>query len=109
MGRIECPKCRKQIDDSVRACPHCGFNKISSYLLQIEKNKKSKYIDYTSFHNNIPIKPNNTKNTPKCPTCGSTNIQKILGTKRWLSTGLFVLASSDVGKSMVCRNCGFKW
>lgn len=109
MGRIECPKCRKQIDDSVRACPHCGFNKISSYLLQIEKNKKSKYIDYTSFHNNIPIKPNNTKNTPKCPTCGSTNIQKILGTKRWLSTGLFGLASSDVGKSMVCRNCGFKW
>lgn len=48
-------------------------------------------------------------NTPKCPTCGSTNIQKISGTKRWLSTGLFGLASSDIGKSMVCRNCGFKF
>lgn len=48
-------------------------------------------------------------NTPKCPTCGSTNIQKISGTKRWLSTGLFGLASSDVGKSMVCRSCGYKW
>lgn len=48
-------------------------------------------------------------NTPKCPTCGSTNIQKISGTKRWLSAGLFGLASSDIGKSMVCKSCGFKW
>lgn len=48
-------------------------------------------------------------NTPKCPTCGSTNIQKISGTKRWLSAGLFGLASSDIGKSMVCRSCGCKW
>lgn len=40
---------------------------------------------------------------PHCPTCGSTNIQKILGTKRWFSTGLFGLASGDIGKSMVCK------
>lgn len=46
---------------------------------------------------------------PTCPTCGSTNIQKISGTKRWLSTGLFGLASSDVGKTMKCKNCGYKW
>lgn len=46
---------------------------------------------------------------PTCPTCGSTNIQRISGTKRWLSTGLFGLASSDVGKTMKCKNCGYKW
>lgn len=46
---------------------------------------------------------------PKCPTCGSTNIGKISGTKRWFSTGLFGIASSDVGKTMVCKNCGYKW
>lgn len=108
MGKIICPQCSQQIDDSVRACPHCGFDKISSYLLQLERQKQAKYIDYTSFHNNIPIQPKED-NTPKCPTCGSTNIQKISGTKRWLSAGLFGLASSDVGKSMVCRNCGCKW
>lgn len=64
-------------------------------------------------HKYHPSQQQNTKkvvdNTPKCPTCGSTNIQKISGTKRWLSTGLFGLASSDVGKSMVCRSCGYKW
>ena len=46
---------------------------------------------------------------PHCPTCGSTDIQKISGTKRWLSTGLFGLASSDIGKSMCCKKCGYKW
>ena len=48
-------------------------------------------------------------NTPHCPTCGSTNVQKISGMKRWLSVGLFGLASSDVGKTMVCKKCGYKW
>lgn len=46
---------------------------------------------------------------PKCPTCGSTNIKKISGTKRWLSAGLFGLSSSNIGKSMCCQNCGYKW
>ena len=50
-----------------------------------------------------------TQNVPHCPTCGSTNIQKISDTKRWLTTGLFGLASSDVGKTMVCKKCGYKW
>lgn len=50
-----------------------------------------------------------TQNVPKCPTCGSTNIEKISGSKRWLTTGLFGLASSNVGKTMHCKNCGYKW
>lgn len=43
------------------------------------------------------------KNVSKCPTCGSINIQKISGTKRWVTTGLFGLASSNVGKTMECK------
>lgn len=50
-----------------------------------------------------------SSNVPKCPTCGSTKIQKISGTKRWVTTGLFGLASSNVGKTMECKNCGYKW
>lgn len=50
-----------------------------------------------------------TDNIPKCPTCGSTNIKKISGAKRWLTTGVFGLASSDVGKTMECNSCGAKW
>ena len=54
-------------------------------------------------------KPKEEDNRPKCPNCHSTNIQKISGTKRWFFTGLFGLASSDIGKSMVCKQCGYKW
>ena len=49
------------------------------------------------------------QNTPKCPTCGSTNVRPISATKR--ATG-FVLAgvfSSNFGKTMECKQCGYKW
>ncbi len=52
---------------------------------------------------------NGGQNIPKCPTCGSTNIQKISTTRRLVTTGLFGLASSNVGKTMLCKNCGYKW
>lgn len=75
-------------------------------------------IDYMAEHHEIPktwksydeqhpykIEPQ----IPKCPTCGSTNIKNISGTKRWLSTGIFGLASSNIGKTMQCNSCGYKW
>ena len=49
------------------------------------------------------------QNTPKCPTCGSTNVRPISATKK--ATG-FVLAgvfSSNFGKSYECENCNYKW
>lgn len=49
------------------------------------------------------------QSVPRCPTCGSTNIRKISGTKRWVGTGMFGLASSDLGKTMQCGSCGYKW
>ena len=49
------------------------------------------------------------QNIPKCPTCGSTNIEKI-STSRKITGGLFFgLFSSDVRKTFHCKNCGYKW
>ena len=48
---------------------------------------------------------NNNNCVPKCPTCGSTNIKKISTTNRIVSTGLFGLASSKIGKQWHCNNC----
>ena len=41
-----------------------------------------------------------------CPYCQSNNTKKISGGARWLSTGLFGLASSKVGKQWHCNKCG---
>lgn len=49
------------------------------------------------------------QNVPKCPTCGSTNVNKISTTKKamgFLTVGVF---SSNLGKTMECKNCGYKW
>ena len=48
-------------------------------------------------------------NVPKCPTCGSTNIEKISVTKKVTGGFLFGLFSSDVRNTMHCKKCGHKW
>lgn len=55
------------------------------------------------------FKSQQNANTPKCPTCGSTNIKKIGNLERGASVGLFGLFSSKIGKTMQCKNCGYKW
>ena len=49
------------------------------------------------------------KNIPKCPTCGSTNIEKISACKKIGGGMLFGLFSSDVRNTMHCKDCGAKW
>lgn len=49
------------------------------------------------------------QNIPKCPTCGSTNVHPISSSKKaigFLTVGVF---SSNFGKTMHCKNCGYKW
>ena len=48
-------------------------------------------------------------NRPKCPTCGSTNIEKISLGKKAVGGALFGIFSSNVRKSMHCKSCGYKW
>ena len=48
-------------------------------------------------------------NRPKCPTCGSTNIEKISIGKKIGGGFLFGIFSSDVRNTMHCKDCGAKW
>lgn len=49
------------------------------------------------------------ENKPRCPTCGSTNIEKISLGKKAVGGALFGIFSSNVRKSMHCKSCGYKW
>lgn len=62
-----------------------------------EANRQSVFADY------VP----DTK--PTCPTCKSTNIEKISVGKKVFGGAMFGLFSSDVRKTMHCKNCGYKW
>ena len=46
---------------------------------------------------------------PRCPSCGSTNISKIGLVSRIISTQFLGLASSKIGSTHKCKNCGTTW
>lgn len=46
---------------------------------------------------------------PKCPTCGSTNIEKISTTSKVVGASLFGLFSKTARSQFKCKNCGYKW
>lgn len=52
---------------------------------------------------------NGGQNMPKCPTCGSLNVEKISTGKKIFGGAMFGLFSSDVRNTMHCKNCGAKW
>lgn len=108
----------------IKKCPLCG----KEYRCGTEYPKKQKYCEkcfvllmrkeqYERFEmdkylvptQNAAKKIENEKNVPKCPTCGSTNVNKISATKKaagFVAVGVF---SSNFGKTMECKNCGYKW
>ena len=90
----------------------------ADFILEMDKLKKTDIVDFnlklSQFKANAvasqPVSPPpQPSNVPKCPTCGSTNIKRISGTKRWVGTGIFGLASSSALKSYECKNCSYKW
>lgn len=49
------------------------------------------------------------ENKPKCPTCGSTNIERISTTSKIIGAALFDLLSVTARSQFKCKNCGYKW
>lgn len=45
----------------------------------------------------------------KCPSCGSSNVSKIGAINRAVSIQIWGLASSKIGKTHKCNNCGTTW
>lgn len=63
--------------------------------------------DVKAYEASHPKPASNPK--PKCPTCGSTNVEKISTINRAVSIGVAGLASDKIGKQFCCKNCGYKW
>ena len=47
--------------------------------------------------------------TPRCPTCGSTNVSKIDAIDRAVSIGTLGIFSNKINKSFKCKDCGCTW
>lgn len=110
MVSYKCPNCGRIYNyknDGWYQCMNCRYP-----LKRAEEvnNVKHPELNPMLSNNHVIGEVNNfTNSKPKCPYCQSTNIKKISTINRMVSTGLFGLASSKVGKTHKCNNCGTTW
>lgn len=46
---------------------------------------------------------------PTCPTCGSNKVEKISTGKKLVGFATVGVFASNFGKTMYCKQCGYKW
>lgn len=89
----------------IRENPLFDEEKFNYVVTQEEYAERRKQMNYK-----IPTYlDSESQHIPKCPTCGSTNIEKISGIKRATSEIMFGIFSPTIGKTFCCKNCGYKW
>lgn len=62
-----------------------------------------KYIPKET-HSKVQLPP-----LPHCPTCNSTNLEKISTTSKFISFATAGVFSNSFGKTFHCKNCGYRW
>lgn len=131
--KYTCSICNFKNNYKFKECPICGgkntmrneeedtLNAISTdpqFLQAMRDLKEKDIIEYelkmSQFRSQIEQKnqaqaTQAKMNVPHCPTCGSTNIEKISAGKKIKGSILFGLFSSDVRNQMHCKSCGHKW
>lgn len=71
---------------------------------------EEKYILRTNKHKEVLNNISSEKtNMPKCPTCGSTDINKISAVSKVAGAATFGLFSKTARSQFKCNNCGYKW
>lgn len=101
-----CPECNRgfmfdKASHFSTLCPHCNVEmvcveeKATSTEIEEREERRKKY----------------TPSAPliHCPYCNSSNVTKIGTVNRAVSVGMFGLASSKIGKTHKCNDCGSTW
>ena len=105
MSKVKkCKNCKRKYPKIFIKCPKCN-----QQLIKLSTENKQLDKQVNEIRKEIQEHQEKQQNTPKCPTCGSTNVGKISAGKKaigFVAVGVF---SSNFGKTMKCKNCGYKW
>ena len=71
--------------------------------------KENPLFDKNNLINPPQPRPQPQSNTPKCPTCGSTNIHKISDLRRGVHGLAWGILSNTARSQFECKNCGYKF
>ena len=123
-----CPSClgkgrvRTEKDDKNTTCPFCKisrkyyiygtYDEVHSFCENHPELKESPEFSIEAYNkriNYVPYEYGRSNNTPKCPTCGSTQIRKISGLESGTSIAMFGLFSRKINKTFKCNGCGYTW
>lgn len=109
----ECKKCGKMVyfqsnEEYTTQCKTCKNEMKFSGEFNYNPKEGLAAIKNSNF-NSKANKNNFDKNIPRCPTCNSTNVEKISFGKKIFGGAMFGLFSSDVRNMMYCKNCEYKW
>lgn len=128
-----CPRCDKYIERFVWFCPFCGgmVPKVSVWEKWDEAKRQEFFKDSPHYDPPRPTEDKAelekaeafdkqikeelaqetelAKYTPKCPTCGSPDLEKIGTASKVLDVAFWGFASGKVKKTFHCKNCGYEW
>ena len=101
----------KTIGEIEVKCPRCGYNKSHKKILFDGVSEFGECMNCGKMTYNKPLEttPPTNNTTIKCPTCNSTNVQKLSATKRTAHGLMFGLFSKTARSQFGCKNCGYKW
>ena len=121
---VYCPKCLKASwtkDGIGETCIFCNtkmkksiyatYDEVHQFCENHPELKQSPEFSQEAYNkrvNYVPVDYMNV-NSPKCPTCGSSNVQNIGTSERVASVAMFGLFSKKINKSFKCKNCGYTW
>lgn len=96
----------------MKQCPQCGriYKETDFYCLN-DNHLLLYYSEEQVIQDKELLYQQNIEqiNVPKCPTCQSTNIQKISTASKAAGAFIFGIFSSTARSQFKCNNCGYKW
>lgn len=118
LNRIKCITCGKNLEDTILTVEEYAILEetsidVSFFDAMIDLKQKDPIefnLKLAQFKTQVGQQQNNNNsNQLKCPTCSSTNVQKISGTAKVAGALTFGLLSKTARSQFKCGNCGYKW